>query len=95
MDTNIDRIERLARKRAAAKMGWLIHATVFTIVNSMLLVSPALLGRHASALPMPLLGWATGLMIHGLVVWLCPSGAGLSDTLVERERRLLMREPGR
>ena len=29
----IDDIERLARKRAGAKLGWYIHATVYVVVN--------------------------------------------------------------
>lgn len=93
METNDDRIERLARRRAAAKIGWMVHAAVFTIVNSMLLVSPALIGRHGIALP--LLGWGAGLMIHGLAVWLCQSGTGLREALIDRERQVLLRQAGR
>jgi hypothetical protein len=31
-----DRIERLARKRAGAKLGWYIHALVYLCVNAAL-----------------------------------------------------------
>lgn len=93
MDSSNDRIERLARRRAAAKMGWLIHATVYAVVNSLLLASPAWIGRDAGLVP--LLGWGAGLMLHGLAVWLCLPGGSLREGLVERERRALMRAAGR
>ena len=38
---NFEQTERLARRRAGAKLGWLIHATVFALVNTLLVsVSP-------------------------------------------------------
>ena len=84
---NADEIERLARKRAGAKLGWYTHAIVYLLVN-LLLVSLSLnSGRHWAVFP--LLGWGLGLLIHGLVVFLRTDGAGLHAWLVQRERARL------
>lgn len=86
-------IERLARKRASAKMGWYIHAAVFIAVNLMLLALSALSGRHWAVYPA--FGWGIGLAVHGAVVFLLTGGAGLHERLVrqERERLSLQRDP--
>ncbi|MEO7393165.1 MAG: 2TM domain-containing protein [Ramlibacter sp.] len=82
-----DPIERLARRRAGAKMGWYIHATVFIAVNLMLAMLAAASGRNWALYPA--LGWGIGLAIHGVVVFFATGGAGLHDTLVQRERNRL------
>jgi hypothetical protein len=81
------RLERLARRRAAAKMGWYIHATVYLAVNLLLVGLAASSGRHWAVFP--LLGWGLGLAIHGFVVFLVTGGAGLQERLVQRERERL------
>ena len=45
------RIERLARKRAGAKMGWYIHATVYVAINLMLIMLAASSGRDWAVFP--------------------------------------------
>jgi 2TM domain len=80
-------LERLARKRAGAKMGWYIHATVYAAVNLMLVAIAASSGHNWAIFP--LLGWGVGLAIHGLVVFLVTGGAGLHERLVQQERRRL------
>lgn len=87
------RLEQLARKRAGAKLGWYIHATVYLLVNLMLLALSLSSGRHWAVFP--LLGWGLGLAVHGAVVFLLTGGAGLHERLVqqERERLTLQRDP--
>ena len=88
-----DPVERMARRRAAAKMGWYIHATVYVAVNSMLALISTL-GGHTWAV-YPALGWGLGLAIHGAVVYLVTGGGGLYQRLIqqERERLSLQRDP--
>jgi hypothetical protein len=88
-----DELERLARRRAGAKMGWYVHAIVYIAVNSMLAVIAALAGRHWAVYPA--LGWGLGLAIHGAVVFLVTGGGGLYQRLVrqERDRLALQRDP--
>ncbi|MFC5498954.1 2TM domain-containing protein [Caenimonas terrae] len=87
MDDADARIERLARKRAGAKLGWYIHATVYVAVNLLLVLLAASGGRHWAIYPA--LGWGLGLAIHGLTVFLATGGGGLHERLVQQERNRL------
>lgn len=87
------RLEQLARRRAGAKLGWYIHASVYLLVNLLLVTLSVSSGRHWAVFP--LLGWGLGLAVHGAVVFLVTGGAGLHERLVqqERERLALQRDP--
>lgn len=80
-------LEQLAHKRASAKMGWYIHASIYVIVNLALAVLSAMSARHWAVYPA--IGWGLGLAIHGLVVFLRIGGAGLHERMVQRERQRL------
>ena len=84
-------LDRLARRRASAKMGWFIHALVYVCVNAGL----ALLAWHTGRAwhLYPLAGWGLGLAIHGLAVWL-GSGMDLHQRLLQTERDKLQRQRG-
>jgi len=85
-------IDALARKRAGAKLGWFIHATIYSVVNvGLFLASSQGLGsRHWSMFPA--LGWGLGLLLHGISVWVLGAGSGLREAMVRRERERLQRE---
>ena len=87
MKTNEDRIERQARRRAGAKMGWFIHAGVYLAVNLGLAMLAAASGRNWAIYPA--MGWGLGLLVHGVVVFIATGGGGLQQRLVESERRKL------
>ena len=80
-------LETLARRRAGAKMGWYIHATVYIAVNLLLAVLSSASGRHWAVFPA--LGWGLGLAIHGIVVFIAAGGGGLHERLVQQERERL------
>ena len=62
-------IERLARRRVQARMGWLTHATVYLAVIGGLSLLALLHQRH---LPVgAAIGWGLALVIHGLKVVIC------------------------
>lgn len=82
----IDDLERLARRRAGAKLGWYIHATVYVAVNLLLALLSAMSERNWAIFPA--VGWGIGLAIHGAVVFLI-TGAGLHERLVQQERNRL------
>lgn len=82
-----DTIERLARRRAGAKLGWYIHAGVYIAVNLLLALLSAMSDRHW--VMFPALGWGLGLAIHGVVVFVLTGGGGLHDRLVRQERERL------
>lgn len=84
-------LERLAHKRAAAKLGWYVHAFFFVIVNLVIL---ALSSRGFGSRPwsvFPLLGWGVGLTLHGVSVFVLGSGNGLRERMVDKERARLQR----
>jgi len=89
-----DDIDRLARKRAGAKLGWYIHATVYVVVNLFLFaISQYGLGaRHWSIFPV--LGWGLGLLLHGLAVFVLGTGSDLRERMVEKERARILRQRG-
>ena len=80
-------LDRLARRRADAKMGWYVHASVYVLVNLALIGLSVARGRDWAV--HPLLGWGLGLLVHGAAVWFAASGSGLHERLVARERRAL------
>ena len=80
-------IERLARRRAGAKLGWFIHAAVFVGVNALLITLSLASGKPWAIFP--LVGWGLGLAIHGAAVWLGSPGSALHERLLQNERRAL------
>jgi 2TM domain len=80
-------IERLARKRAGARMGWYVHAAVYVVVNTALVLLSLATGKHWAIFPA--LGWGLGLALHGGAVWLAMGGGGLQQRLIDQERARL------
>ena len=90
-----EEIDRLARKRAGAKLGWYLHACVFVLVNLLLVaISQHGFGSRPWS-PFPLLGWGLGLALHGVSVFLLGTGSSLRERLVQQERERLLRERDR
>jgi hypothetical protein len=87
-----DELERLAHKRAGAKLGWYVHAAVYVVVN---LVIFALSSHGFGSRPwsvFPLLGWGLGLALHGISAFMLGAGGELRERLVDRERDRLQRQ---
>lgn len=87
-------IERLARKRAGAKLGWYIHAAVYVVVNLAMFGLATSFGRRPWSI-FPALGWGVGLALHGVSVFLLGTGSAFRENLVRRERERLLRERDR
>jgi hypothetical protein len=90
-----EEIEHLARRRAGAKMGWYLHATVFVLVNLLLLALSRHGFGHRPWSVFPVLGWGVGLALHGVSVFVLGKGSGLRERMVERERERLRRQQDR
>jgi hypothetical protein len=89
-----DDIDRIARKRAGAKLGWYAHAAMYVAVNLFLFaMSHYAFGTRRWSM-FPLLGWGLGLALHGISVFVIGSGSGLRERLEQRERDKLLRERG-
>lgn len=88
-DPTHDPLERLARRRAHAKLGWYTHACVYVLVNLVLVAISAASGRNWAIFPA--LGWGLGLAMHGAVVFVQAGGTGLHERMVQAERDRIAR----
>ena len=88
-DHSRDPMERLARRRAHAKLGWYTHARAYVLVNLVLVAISAASGRNWAIFPA--LGWGLGLAIHGAVVFVLAGGTNLHERMVQAERERLSR----
>ena len=90
-----EEIDRIARKRAGAKLGWYAHATVYLLVNAVLfLVSSQGLGHRQWSMA-PVLGWGLGVLLHGVAVFVLGAGSSLREGMVQKERERLQRQQDR
>ena len=83
-------LEKLARRRASAKLGFFTHAFVYTVVITGLSLLAFSQGRAWSLWPAA--GWGLGLFMHGLGAFGFGPGSALRERLVERERSALRRQ---
>ena len=92
---SIEDIDRLARKRAGAKLGWYLHAMVYLLVNLFIFAISTYAFGHRPWSVFPLMGWGLGLLLHGISVFVLGTGSGLRERMVQTERDRLMRNQGR
>ena len=83
-------LERLAHKRAGAKLGWYVHAAVYLVVNLFLTGLSYFFGYTWTVYTV--LGWGLGLALHGIAVFFLGAGSGVRDRLLRRERERLRRQ---
>jgi steroid 5-alpha reductase family enzyme len=83
-------LEARAERRVRRKMGFLIHAVVFVVVNATLYAINATTGEPRWA-QFPLFGWGLGLAIHGLVTLIALQGEGVRRGMLAREIESLRR----
>jgi 2TM domain len=86
-----DEIERIARKRAGAKLGWYIHAAVYVVVNLALFAASQYGFGQRPWSVIPVLGWGLGLALHGISVFMLGTDSAFRERLVRRERERLQR----
>ena len=85
-------IDRIARKRAGAKLGWYAHATVYVLANTLMFIATSQGLGHRQWSIYPALGWGLGLVLHGLAVFVLGAGSSLREGLVQKERERLQRQ---
>ena len=80
-----DKLRKLARKRAQAKIGFYVHLVIYVIIN-VFLVLLWYITSDTTELPWfiyPLIGWGIGLVAHGVYTFY--GSTGLEDSMTERE----------
>ena len=82
--TQDDNIEARAQRRVRRKIGFLIHAFVFVVVNVGLYAINAFTGEPRWS-HFPLFGWGLGLAIHGIVTFVSLQGDGVRRNMLARE----------
>jgi hypothetical protein len=87
-----EEIDRLARKRAGAKLGWYIHLVVYLLVNGLFFAATAMGLKQRPWTPMPAMGWGLGLVLHGVAVFVLGTGSSLREGMVRKERERLLRQ---
>ncbi|HMN93318.1 MAG TPA: 2TM domain-containing protein [Hydrogenophaga sp.] len=84
-------LERIARRRAGAKLGFYTHAFVYAVVIAGL--GLLALSQGKTWMVWPAVGWGFGLMMHGVGVYGIGPGSSLREHLTERERQALRAQP--
>ena len=84
--TQTDQREK-ARRRAAAKYGFFVHAAVFAAVMVLLVAINVVRSPGNLWVIWPLIGWGFALVLHGLRVFFLADRNDLIDALTERELR--------
>lgn len=81
-----EEIDKLARKRTGAKMGWYLHLAIYLTVNAGLFLASSLMFGTRNYHLGPLLGWGIGLVFHGISVFFIGKGSVVRENMVARER---------
>ena len=76
-----------AKRAASAKMAFYVHLAVYLLVNPLLIAINLLTSAGHLWVQWPLLGWGTGVLVHALITFVLPKGAGLKRRMIEREMR--------
>ena len=84
-------IDRLARRRAGAKLGWYIHLSVYLLVNLLVFALSSQAFGHRPWSLFPLLGWGVGVALHFISVFVLGNGSELRERMVQKERERLLR----
>jgi hypothetical protein len=87
-----DDIERIAQRRASAKLRWYLHLVVFVLVNLVVFAMSKYAFGDRPWRVAPLLGWGAGLVLHGIAVFVL--GGDLRERMIQRERERLQRRHG-
>ena len=79
-----------ARRRVRRMRGFYIHATVYLLVNVLLIAINLATSPHVLWFVWPLLGWGIGLAAHGLAVFGFGGGGPWGSDWEQRKIKELM-----
>jgi len=76
-----------AKKRVEARMGFYTHLIVYLLVNTFLTILNLTFSKDYFWVIWPMIGWGSGLIIHGLSTFMFHSESSLKERLIEKELR--------
>lgn len=74
-----------AKKRVEARMGFYIHLAVYLVVNIFLIILNLTFIKNYFWAIWPILGWGTGLIVHGLNTFVFTDGSSWKKHPIEKE----------
>ena len=88
MSTDIE----IARKRVQARMGFIIHVAIYTVMNGGLFAIWLFSGKGYPWFMWPLIGWGVGVIAHAGALAIGP-GSAIEERAVDKELRRLRIAP--
>ena len=76
-----------AKKRVEAKMGFYIHLGVYLGVNTLLVILNLTVAGDYFWAMWPMIGWGSGLIVHGLFTFVFIANSSMKERLIEKEMR--------
>jgi hypothetical protein len=74
-----------AKKKVEARMGFHTHLAVYLLVISLLtILNLTVAGDYFWAM-WPMIGWGSGVIVHGLFTFVFDSQSSLKERLIEKE----------
>lgn len=74
-----------AKKKAEEKLGFYIHLIVYFIVNCLLIVINLIFTRGHFWAKWPMMGWAVGVLFHGLSVYVFKGESTIPERMIQKE----------
>lgn len=84
-DENYD----LARERVEKKMGFMIHAGIYVVVNAGLIALNLTRSPDHYWFIWPLLGWGIGIVFHAIKVFGPASSTSIKEKMIKKEQARL------
>jgi len=73
------------KKRVEERIGFYIHLTVFIVVITFLVILNLTHSKDYFWAIWPMLGWGSGLIVHGLSTFVFTAESSLNKRLIEKE----------
>ena len=81
-------LEELAKKRVQARMGLIVHASMYVVMNTGIILIWLLTGRGYPWFMWPLLGWGIGVLAHAVTLVIGPGSPAETRAIGKELRRL-------
>jgi hypothetical protein len=85
---NDEELAKLAKRHVEARVGLVVHAVMYVVVNTGIVITWRLTGASYPWFIWPLLGWGAGLIAHVVTYWFGPDSVR-GENAIEREMQRL------